>query len=118
MASLRAELASSKVPVQRVQAIYQVSEIDNEDLYDKIVADGGTLPQGAIIVLTNADGEATVKLVVKGKDLWSTAQNITSVGSESIQIEAYEAGEVDAGSLQAVIEALADRVVALEAANL
>lgn len=73
MASLRAELSSSAVPVQPVQAVYQVSEDDNEALYDRIVADAGTLPQGAILVLTDALDAVTVKLVVKGKDLWSTA---------------------------------------------
>lgn len=77
MASLRAELSSSAVDVQRVQAIYQVSETDNEELYDKIIADQGTLPQGAIIVLEDADEAITVKLVVKGKDLWSTAVTLT-----------------------------------------
>lgn len=110
------ELVSNKTSVKRIQSIYIVKEADSSDLYDDIIAGDVELAPLSFVQLVATDGSTLTKLTGEGGGTWGDAQDITSGTSSSIQIEAYTAGGVAAGSLQETIEALADRIVALEQA--
>lgn len=106
-------LSSNKTVAKKLHVLYIVKEADTQDLYDDILAGTVELPPYAFVQLESSLGVKETKLTGAVGGFWADAEALTATAG-AITIAAYPAGGVLAGSLQETVEALADRITALE----